>query len=88
MNVRKVRIYFNIYFLSLSYHFNYKFQNTTNIQSLSYSGRACSGITFETDSKKWTPKRGPGLIVSANPEDKSILRSCYGKKILGKEFIS
>ena len=56
-------------------------QNISNIL-FCYLGRACSGITFESDTRRWTPKRGTDLIVSANPEDKSILRSCYGKKIL------
>ena len=58
------------------------------LYSIFYSGHACSGITFESDTKKWTPMRGSNLIVSPNLEDKSILRSCYGKKTLRNEYVS
>ena len=42
-------------------------------------GNACGGITFETDKQEWTLRWGNELVVSENLEEKSILRSCYGK---------
>ena len=43
-------------------------------------GNACGGITFETDKQEWTLRWGNELVVSENLEEKSILRSCYGKR--------
>ena len=83
----KISLY-NYYLNFTTSHCNNGFSKYFKYSIFSYSGRACRGITFENDTKKWTPKRGTDLIVSANPEDKSILRSCYGKQILRNKYIS
>ena len=44
-------------------------------------GNACGGITFETDKQEWTLRWRNELVVSTDLDEKSILRSCYGKKL-------
>ena len=45
----------------------------------SVSGNVCGGITFEADVQEWTLRWGTDLVLSTNVNEKSILRSCYGK---------
>ena len=54
----------------------------------SVSGNVCGGITFEADVKEWTLRWGTDLVLSTNVNEKSILRSCYGKKNYHNLFLN
>ena len=55
------------------------YQQKTILNMHFYSvGYACGGVSFESDTQKWTLKRGTSLTASTNPEDKAMLRNCYG----------
>ena len=68
------------------YYYTFSFYLKLNGKYFRYSviyilGNACGGITFETDKQEWTLRWRNELVVSTDLYEKSILRSCYGKKL-------